>query len=150
MRTLSLVMIVSYLITGCRKEVDMKEIFLKNQKVFKKIENPVKTSKRHIFEKATLQTNDSAFDSTYLSNFAKVFFATDCDVAYIVDGDVLIGCKKNLSKLFFTNKNIDDSVELLNFRGSLNDLLQNGKLERNPFAIPIEPKWYVVRDIESL
>ena len=150
MRILSSILIISYFFIGCGKDVDMKDVFLKNQEVFKKIENPVKTNKRYVFEKSAFPTNDSIFDSTYLINIEKVFFKTDCDIAYVADGDVLIGCKKNLPKLFFTNKNVGDTIELLNFRGSLNYLLQNGKSKRNPFAIPIAPKWYIVRDIESL
>lgn len=150
MRILTSILIISCFVTGCGKDVDIKEVYLKNQGVFKEIENPVKTNKRYVFEKYNFPANDSIFDSTYLTNVKNVFFKTDCDIAYVVDGDIIIGCKKNLSKLLFTNKNISDSIELLNFRGSLNYLLQNGKSKRSPFAIPIAPKWYVVRDIESL
>ena len=149
MRILSSILIISYFFTGCGKDADIKDVFLKNQEAFKKIENPVKTNKRYVFEKSTFLTNDSIFDSLYLTNIENVFFKTDYDIAYVADGDVLIGCKKNLSKLFFTNKNVGDTIELLNFRGSLNYLLQNGKSKRTPFAIPIAPKWYIVRDIKS-
>ncbi len=150
MRILSSILIISYLVTGCRKDVDLKAIFLKNQESFKKIENPVRTDKKYIFEKSTIRTNGNLFNSTYLINIEKVFLKTDFDIEYIVDGDMLLGCKKNLSKLFFTNKKVGDYIDLLNFKGRLSYLLQNGKSKKSPFVIPIAPNWYIVRDLGSL
>lgn len=148
-KTIISIIILTHLLSGCGKKVDMKALFWNHHDDFKKIENPAKINQRFVIEKSAYLNNYSPFDSTYMANFEKVFIKTDLNIAYINDGDVLIGYKGNLTKLFFTNKNVADTIELLNFRGSLNYLLKNGKSQIPPFAIQISQEWYIVRDIES-
>ena len=150
MKLLSLLPIVAALIVSCKESADMHEIFLENERIFKKIENPIKTNERYSFDRSANAINHSIFDSTYLKDIKQILERTCCNRVYIVDGDVFIGRKKSLSSLCFTSKTPNETIELLNFRGTLNYLLQNGKSRTPPFAIKIAPQWYVVEDINSL
>lgn len=144
------VCMVSVFIFTCNEPRDMKPIFLKSEAVFKKIENPVKVNKGYSFEESTITTTHPVFDSAYLMNIKQVFEKTSCNLVDIRDGDVFIRHKGSLDGLCFTTKTPDQIIEMLNYRGSLEYLLNNGKNREAPFAIKIKPNWYVVRSIQLL
>lgn len=149
MKKLIFILITTILLSSCGNSINMQEVFFKNRELFKKIEKPIKTNDIHIFEKGIL-VKDSIFDSTYLKDINQIFSKTPFNNVYIVDGDVFVGCKKQLTKLCFTTKNSDEIIEVPNFRGTLNYLLKNGKSETPPFALEVAPNWYIVKGIESL
>ncbi|MCX6317428.1 MAG: hypothetical protein NTW29_09075 [Bacteroidetes bacterium] len=145
-----LIFVYSISVCGCNNSIDERQIFKTKYDVLKKIERPIKTKKRFVFEKENLNSLTPPFDSIYIKNMKRVFLSTSFNIAYVGDGDVLLGHKKSTCKLLYTSKSINDTIEFLNYTGSLRYLINNGKFKIKPYALSISQNWYYVCDIESI
>jgi hypothetical protein len=150
MRGITFIVILTAFFISCNKAPDMASIYYKERSAFRKIENPTKLNKRYTIDESNFVFYKTIFDSIYLINLKLAFISSKCNVAYIRDGDVLIGRRGSLNNLYYTKRNTDESIQLLNFIGTLAYLLENGKTKAPPYAIKIDEGWYVVHDVQLL
>lgn len=150
MKLASSFIIFLLLAVACNQWYDPASEFSANVSAFKKLEDPPKKNERFIFESPVQKKDAERFDSLYLLRLNAVFKTTSFNFAYIYDGDLLMGYNGSLTLLLFSAKRSDERVQLLNFGGTLQYLLQNGQKEEPPYAKEIAPGWYLVRDIQLL
>lgn len=143
MNKFNVLLSILLLVSGCSEQVDMKEMYKANESLFKQLEDPKRLPVWYRFNPTTIKESHTELDSHFLVTIQKVFDETRCNIISIYDGDLIAGILGNSSSLVFTRKRGEEVVELTNYRGSMNDLLTNGKYHTVPYLVTIAPNWYV-------